>query len=34
LLLGLTNPSKQQLLNAMEGHVLEKTELVGTYHKA
>jgi Raf kinase inhibitor-like YbhB/YbcL family protein len=34
LLLGLTNPTKQQLLNAMEGHVLEKTELVGTYHKA
>jgi Raf kinase inhibitor-like YbhB/YbcL family protein len=31
---GLTNPSKQQLLNAMEGHVLEKAELIGTYHKA
>jgi Raf kinase inhibitor-like YbhB/YbcL family protein len=31
---GLSNPTKQQLLDAMEGHVLEKAELMGTYHKA
>jgi Raf kinase inhibitor-like YbhB/YbcL family protein len=33
-LTGKSNPTKQQLLDAMEGHVLEKTELVGTYHKS
>jgi Raf kinase inhibitor-like YbhB/YbcL family protein len=33
MLTGLSNPTKQQLLDAMKGHVLEKTELIGTYHK-
>jgi Raf kinase inhibitor-like YbhB/YbcL family protein len=33
VLSGLSNATKQQLLDAMEGHVLEKAELVGTYHK-
>jgi Raf kinase inhibitor-like YbhB/YbcL family protein len=30
----LRNPTKAQLLRAMEGHVLEVTELVGTYEKS
>ena len=29
----LTAPTKQQLEKAIEGHVLEKTELFGTYQK-
>ena len=29
----LARPTKAQLLSAMEGHVLEQTELVGTYKK-
>lgn len=29
----LAKPSKAELLKAMDGHVLEKTELVGTYEK-
>lgn len=29
----LGKPSKAELLKAMEGHILEKTELVGTYQK-
>jgi Raf kinase inhibitor-like YbhB/YbcL family protein len=33
MLAGLSNPTKQQLLDAMQGHVLEKTELIGTYHR-
>jgi Raf kinase inhibitor-like YbhB/YbcL family protein len=34
VLSGLSNPDKQQLLAAMEGHILEQTEIIGTYHKA
>lgn len=30
----LKHATKQQLEQAMQGHVLEKTELVGTYHRA
>lgn len=30
----LKQPTKQQLEKAMEKHVLAKTELIGTYHKA
>lgn len=33
MLAGLSNPTKQQLLDAMQNHVLGKTELVGTYHR-
>ena len=29
----LGRPTKDELLNAMEGHVLEKAEIVGTYQK-
>ena len=29
----LNRPTKQQLEHAIEGHVLGKTELVGTYHR-
>ena len=29
----LDNPTKQQLLAAMEGHVIAETEIVGTYQK-
>ncbi len=29
----LSEPSKQELLKAMEGHILEQTELVGTYQR-
>ena len=29
----LKSPTKQQLEKAIEGHVLEKTELIGTYQK-
>jgi len=29
----LGQPTKNQLLEAMEGHILARTELVGTYHK-
>jgi len=29
----LNSPTKQQLLDAMKGHVLEQAELVGTYEK-
>ena len=29
----LPSPTKQQLEKAIEGHVLEKTELIGTYQK-
>jgi Raf kinase inhibitor-like YbhB/YbcL family protein len=32
-LTGLDNPNKQTLLTAMEGHVIEQTELIGTYHR-
>lgn len=31
--LALTSPSKQELLAAMKGHVLEEAQLVGTYEK-
>ena len=30
---GLGNPTKKQLEAAMEGHVLERTELIGTYRR-
>ncbi len=30
---GLTNPTKAQLENAMRGHTLDHTQLVGTYEK-
>ncbi|MBW1881560.1 MAG: YbhB/YbcL family Raf kinase inhibitor-like protein, partial [Deltaproteobacteria bacterium] len=30
----LGEPTKAQLEAAMEGHVLEKTELIGTYQKS
>jgi len=30
---GLKHPTKAQLLNAMEGHVLAEAQLVGTYEK-
>ena len=33
VLAGVSNPDKQQLLDAMHSHILEKTELIGTYHK-
>ncbi len=33
LLPDLGNPTKKQLEDAMKGHVLEKTELIGTYEK-
>lgn len=29
----LGNPTKKRLLDAMEGHILEKAELIGTYEK-
>jgi phosphatidylethanolamine-binding protein (PEBP) family uncharacterized protein len=29
----LKQPTKETLLNAMEGHILEKVELIGTYQK-
>lgn len=29
----LNNPTKQQLEKAMEGHILNETELIGTYQK-
>ncbi|MFW6243548.1 MAG: YbhB/YbcL family Raf kinase inhibitor-like protein, partial [Desulfovibrionales bacterium] len=29
----LNEPTKVQLLEAMEGHVLDKAELVGTYQR-
>ena len=29
----LKHPTKQKLEQAIEGHVLEKTELIGTYHR-
>lgn len=31
--LGLDSPTKDELLTAMEGHVLARAELVGTYEK-
>lgn len=31
---GLSNPTKTQLLKAMQGHTLDNTELIGTYEKA
>jgi Raf kinase inhibitor-like YbhB/YbcL family protein len=31
---GLSQPSRAQLLSAVEGHTLEKGELMGTYQKA
>ena len=31
--LGLDNPTKDELLTAMEGHVLARADLVGTYEK-
>jgi Raf kinase inhibitor-like YbhB/YbcL family protein len=34
VLTGVSNPDKQQLLAAMQGHILEQAELIGTYHKA
>jgi Raf kinase inhibitor-like YbhB/YbcL family protein len=30
----LNGPTKQQLEHAMDGHVLEKAELIGTYHRS
>jgi len=30
---GLKRPAKAQLEKAMQGHVLEKSELIGTYQK-
>lgn len=30
----LKGPTKQQLEHAIDGHVLEKTELIGTYHRS
>ena len=29
----LKTPTKKQLLEAMKGHILEKTEMIGTYQK-
>jgi Raf kinase inhibitor-like YbhB/YbcL family protein len=29
----LKHPTKQQLEHAMDGHVLDKAELIGTYHR-
>jgi len=30
---GLTNPDKDAVVKAMQGHIVEKTELIGTYQK-
>ncbi len=30
---GLDGPTKDQLLQAMKGHILEETQLIGTYQK-
>lgn len=30
----LGSPTKADVLNAMEGHVLERAELIGTYERA
>ena len=30
----LGNPTKKELLKAMEGHVIERVEMIGTYQKA
>ena len=34
VLSGLGSPNKEKLLKAMEGHVLDQAELVGTYEKS
>jgi Raf kinase inhibitor-like YbhB/YbcL family protein len=34
VVLAVSNPDKQQLVAAMQGHILEQTEIIGTYHKA
>ena len=34
VLTGLESPTEAELLKAMEGHVLARAELVGTYQKA
>lgn len=33
-LTGLTEPTKNEVENAMEGHILDRAELVGTYEKS
>lgn len=33
ILRGLKTPTKAQLVKAMEGHILDRTELIGTYEK-
>jgi phosphatidylethanolamine-binding protein (PEBP) family uncharacterized protein len=33
VLTGLNNPTKAQLEQAMQGHVIGRTELIGTYQK-
>jgi Raf kinase inhibitor-like YbhB/YbcL family protein len=33
VLADLNNPTKAQLLSAMEGHVIEQAELIGTYQR-
>ena len=33
-LLQLDKPDKDRLLKAMQGHILQKTELIGTYQKS
>jgi Raf kinase inhibitor-like YbhB/YbcL family protein len=34
VLAGLERPTKQELLDAMQGHILAEAQLVGTYQKA
>jgi len=34
VLTSLDSPTKEQLVKAMEGHILAQTELIGTYQKA
>ncbi len=34
VLISLDSPTKEQLVNAMHGHILAETEFIGTYQKA